>query len=232
MIPLTGKSQRVYHLSYKLDIPLGAAALGTLTPAFFLSKTNHAPALSELPSLSRNDVLKFDRSATYRWSPPAATASDVLMYSSVAMPGLLFINKEVRQERYVSLLYVETMLLTAGVTNLVKELAHRNRPYVYNEKVPDEMKTKKEAARSFFSGHTSWSASAMFFMAKVYSDLNPDSRLKPLVWTSAAVLPAATGLCRYLAGKHYPTDIIVGYAIGGAIGFLVPYLHSKIGAAP
>lgn len=230
LIPFTGKSQQVYHLSCKLDIPLGAAALGTLTPAFFLSKTNRAPTLDELPSLNRNDVWKFDRSATYRWSPRTATASDVLMYSSMAMPGLLFINKEVRQERYVSLLYVETMLLTAGVTNLVKELAHRYRPYVYNENVPDEKRTDKDAARSFFSGHTSLSASAMFFMATVYSDLNPDSRLKPLVWTSAAVLPAATGLLRYFAGKHYPTDIIVGYVVGGAIGFFVPYLHKKIGS--
>jgi len=232
LIPFTGKSQHVYDLSYKLDIPLGVAGIGALTYSFFLSKTNHAPKLEETPSLRRSDIRKFDRSATYRWSPPTATASDVLMYSSIAMPGLLFINREVRQERYVSLLYVETMALTAGITNLLKEITHRHRPYVYNENAPDEKKTEKDAARSFFSGHTSLSASSMFFMATVYSDLNPDSRLKPLVWTSAAVLPAATGLLRYFAGKHYPTDIIVGYIVGGAIGFFVPYLHKKIDSNP
>src|SRR4029079_10299737 len=131
-----------------------------------------------------------DRSATYRWSPKSATASDVLLITSVAMPGLLFINKNVRQEHYVSLLYAETMVLTLGVTNLVKEISHRTRPYAYNENVSTDTKTTKDARRSFFSGHTSLAASASFFMAKVYADLNPDSKLKPLVWTSSAVLPA------------------------------------------
>jgi len=232
IVPLTGWSQNIYHLSYKLDIPIGAAGLGTLTTSYLLSRKNTPPTAAELASLDRNNIWKFDRSATERWSPHSATASDVFMYSSIAMPGLLFINKNVRRERYVSLLYAETLLLTAGVTNLVKELSHRYRPFAYNDEVADEKKMEKDATRSFFSGHTSLSASASFFMATVYADLNPDSRLKPLVWTSAAVLPAVTGLLRYFAGKHYPTDIIAGYVVGGAIGFLVPYLHKKIDSKP
>ncbi|MEM9023429.1 MAG: phosphatase PAP2 family protein, partial [Bacteroidota bacterium] len=40
-------------------------------------------------------------------------------------------------------------------------------------------------------------------------------------------VPATTGLMRVLAGKHFPTDVITGYAVGGAIGFLVPHLHRK-----
>jgi membrane-associated phospholipid phosphatase len=47
------------------------------------------------------------------------------------------------------------------------------------------------------------------------------------MWTSAALIPAITGLCRYGAGKHFFTDILVGYAIGSAVGILVPQLHKR-----
>ncbi|MEZ4880043.1 MAG: phosphatase PAP2 family protein [Chitinophagales bacterium] len=45
------------------------------------------------------------------------------------------------------------------------------------------------------------------------------------MWTGAAIIPAITGLCRYGAGKHFFTDVIVGYAIGSAIGIGIPQLH-------
>lgn len=227
LVPQDAFSQNIYQLKYKTDIPIGVAGVGTLTSSFFLSRKSEPPTPQQIQALNRNNVWKFDRSATYRWSPGSATASDVFMYTSIAMPALLFINKNVRQERYVSLLYVETMALTAGITNLIKELTHRYRPYAYNETVSMEKKTEKDTRLSFFSGHTSLVASSSFFMAKVYADLNPNSNLKPLVWTSAALLPALVGFLRYCAGKHYPTDIIAGYATGAAVGFFVPYIHKK-----
>ena len=39
------------------------------------------------------------------------------------------------------------------------------------------------------------------------------------------MLPAVTGYLRFKAGKHFPTDIIVGYGVGATIGYLVPELH-------
>lgn len=227
LAPHSGFSQHIYQLKYKTDIPIGTVGVGALTASYILGRKSEAPTAQQIQALNRSDIWKFDRSATYRWSPKCATASDVFLYSAVVMPGLLLINKNVRQERYVSLLYLETMALTSGVTSLVKELTHRYRPYAYNEEVSMEKKTEKNTRLSFFSGHTSLVASSSFFMAKVYSDLNPDARLKPLVWTSAALLPAIVGVLRYCAGKHYPTDIIMGYATGAAIGFFVPYIHKK-----
>lgn len=231
-LPLEGFTQHVYLLKYKTDIPIGAAGIGTLTSSYIMGRRTAAPTPEQIQLLDKNDIWKFDRSATNHWSPQCATASDVFLYSSAVMPALLLINKNVRQERYVSLLYAETLGLTMGVTNLVKQLTDRYRPYAYNDAVSMERKTKKDSRISFFSGHTSLTASSSFFMAKVYSDLNPDSRLKPLVWTSAAVLPAIVGFLRYFAGKHYPTDIIVGYATGAAIGFFVPYIHKKMELRP
>lgn len=86
-------------------------------------------------------------------------------------------------------------------------------------------KLTKSARYSFFSGHTSSAAAMSFFTAKVFSDYFPDSKWKPLVWTMAATLPALTGYFRIKGGKHYPTDVIMGYTVGALIGFFVPYIH-------
>jgi len=227
--PFAGKSQHAYSLRYQVDLPIATIGLGTLTAAHFIDNKRIPPSPEQIQLLEKDDIWGFDRNAVNHWSPKCDKVSDILLYSSITMPGLLFINKNVRHERYTSLIYLETMMLSLGVTSLVKELSSRYRPFVYGESAGGEMKTSKDARRSFFSGHTSLAASASFFTAKVYSDLNPDSRLKPLVWTSAFVLPGAVGVLRYCAGKHYPSDIIVGYLTGAAIGYLVPQLHRKMG---
>ena len=40
---------------------------------------------------------------------------------------------------------------------------------------------------------------------------------------------ATTGYLRYAAGRHYPTDILVGAAMGAFVGYLVPSLHELEG---
>ncbi len=42
-----------------------------------------------------------------------------------------------------------------------------------------------------------------------------------------AGLPALTGYLRIRAGKHYPSDVLAGYALGALIGYAVPALHRK-----
>lgn len=70
-------------------------------------------------------------------------------------------------------------------------------------------------------------AASTFFMAKVYSDYFPDSKYKPVVWTLAATIPAVTGYLRVRGGRHYPTDVLAGYALGATIGILVPHWHRR-----
>ncbi len=103
----------------------------------------------------------------------------------------------------------------------------RTRPYVYNPSVPLDVKQDVDARYSFFSGHTAVTSSVSFFAAKVYADSHPDSKWKPVVWSAAVIVPAITGWARVEAGQHFPTDVITGYAVGAAIGFLVPQFHLK-----
>ena len=82
-----------------------------------------------------------------------------------------------------------------------------------------------DARKSFFSGHTSMTAANSFYAAKVYADMYPDSKWKPWVWTAAALLPAVTAQQRMAAGKHFFTDVLVGYGVGALIGWGIPQLH-------
>jgi hypothetical protein len=87
------------------------------------------------------------------------------------------------------------------------------------------MKLKRNVRTAFVSGHTSITACNTFFAAQVFSDFYPDSKWKPVIWSAAATIPAITGYLRVTAGKHFPTDVMAGYAMGTVIGILVPRLH-------
>lgn len=79
---------------------------------------------------------------------------------------------------------------------------------------------------SFFSGHTSWTAGASFFMAKVICDYHPELGSKKWpVYAAALIPPAFVGYHRYRGLKHFPTDIIFETAVGAAIGILNPHFH-------
>jgi len=69
-------------------------------------------------------------------------------------------------------------------------------------------------------------AGASFFMAKVYSDYHPELGTKKWILYGAALLPPTiVGYYRYKGLMHFPTDILLGTAIGATVGILVPHLH-------
>ena len=122
-------------------------------------------------------------------------------------------------------LLAETMLLNDGLTKVTKVIIRRNRPLTYNSEFADDSRQANDARQSFVSGHTSNTAALSFFTAKVFHDLYPDSRWRPYVWAGAATIPLVTGYARYRAGKHFPTDIVAGYALGATLGILIPQWH-------
>ena len=51
---------------------------------------------------------------------------------------------------------------------------------------------------------------------------------KPLAWTVLAfglTGSALIGASRIAAGGHFPSDVLVGYAVGAAVGIALPALH-------
>ena len=183
---------------------------------------------TEIFALDRATINSFDRKATFNFSSSARRGSDLLKYPSYAFSFLFLTHQKSRKDfRKIMALYGETLLVVGSLTSLTKRTFLRPRPLVFNESVPLADKQKNSARYSFFSGHASVSAANSIFAAKVFSDYFPDSKWKPVVWSLAVLVPVSTGYLRVRAGKHYPTDVITGVAIGGAIGYLIPHWHKK-----
>ncbi|BDS12645.1 phosphatase PAP2 family protein [Aureispira anguillae] len=215
-----------YRLSWAVDLPIATAALGMGVSYLVLDKQTAPLTTAYINSLDRTNVWAFDRAATYNWSRPIAIGSDVLLYTSCALPLALLGDSKIRKDYLkIGVLYLETFALTAAVTSLTKNLVKRPRPFVYNEAVDLQFKEERDAQYAFFSGHTSMTAAMCFMTAKVFQDYNKGSKAIPWIWAAAATVPAVTGILRQQAGKHFWTDVISGYLIGAAIGVLVPELH-------
>lgn len=223
-----GQQESPYNFNWKKDL-IYASGTGIVAAGGILARLQtRGLTPAQVNSLDPYTIPSFDRPAIDNWNPKAALASDILLYGSVTLPAFMMINKRARKDfLVVGFIYAETALLTLGVTELTKGLSKRARPYVYNPDVSMSRKTERDARLSFFSGHTSITTALCFTTAKIFSDYSDNPTHEALVWTAAALVPIATGHLRYQAGKHFPSDVIAGYFIGGAIGYLVPWLHRR-----
>ncbi len=185
---------------------------------------------NDISMLNVNDINAFDRYATRQSSANAQRVSDIFLTGVLVLPTIFLSNHHTRKDILPLItMSAEIALINVAFTSTVKKLVRRTRPLAYNTTFPFEEKQTSNARLSFFSGHTSHVASLSFMMAKVMTDYHPHANkvFKVGIWTFAATLPAITGYLRVRAGKHFPTDVIGGYAFGGLVGFLVPHFHKK-----
>tara|TARA_X000001036_G_scaffold158491_1_gene150405 strand:+ start:16527 stop:17339 length:813 start_codon:yes stop_codon:yes gene_type:complete len=221
-----GKNNSPYSFSKDLDMKIAGASGGLLLGSVLVDYVSLD--LEEIASLNSDDISDYDVRAIKNWDLNSIKMSDLLLYSSIAVPGLLLTDKIVRNDyRNFSLLWAESVFLTLGITNLTKVLVGRPRPYLYGNKAPEKYKIKEDNRKSFFSGHTSISAVSCFLMASMYDDYNPDSKFSSYLWVGAGLVPALTAYYRYDAGKHFPSDLVAGYIVGSAVGILIPKWHTK-----
>ena len=225
--------------TYPWDLDTGReAALLGVGAGFYLAgrlaADTAAPTAADQRDLDPAGLPVWDRSATRRWSPAASRASDILVGTLVAAPvGLMVTPPGAERGGRLALIYTETFLLTSGATYALKNLVNRPRPYAYNPdpRIPPELRRAPRAGRSFPSGHTAQAFAAMVFFAESFARLNPDSGARGWVWGGCLTAATATGVLRYVAGRHFPTDILAGAALGTAAGWLVPRLHEVEGQA-
>ena len=221
-------SSSPYELSLKKELPIYSIGLGLKLAGLHVMKKIEPLTVADIEVLVSTDINSFDRRTIENYSGKAQATSDILLFSSLAYPLTLMADERMRKDfAKIGMMATQALLLNTGVTTLTKGTVKRTRPYVYNPDVPIETKFAKTSRMSFFSGHTSTVSVMSFFTAKIYADYYPESNWKPVIWTIAATLPAATAYLRYKGGKHFPTDVIVGYGVGAAIGILVPHFHKK-----
>ena len=220
----TFSQSKTYELSWNTDGYLLGAAMTFSTMA--IAKKQQFLSTNDLRKLNRLDINSFDRQATYNYSTTANMWSDVFRDAIVLAPLSLMALKKARSEAgIIGLMFLETFAITTSSTLAVKTTVRRVRPLAYNEDFSLDEKLKASTTRSFFSGHTAHVSALSFFSAKVINDLYPNSKYKGLTWAGAITIPAFAGYLRFRAGKHFPSDIFVGYGIGAALGILIPQFH-------
>ncbi len=226
---------RVYKMNYWVDVPLTAVTIATHFWGMKLVDSKPILDSATILGLDALDINRFDRSATWQdaeFAPKARTLSDYGMAVSFMLPLFLLADGEIRQDwAPLALLYLETLSVVSNLFSWGAAIhVDRIRPLVYHPDVSWEDKTFIRNKNSFYSGHTSSSAAASFFTAKLICDYHPElGNKKYLVYSLALIPPLYTGFFRYKGMKHFPTDVLTGLVMGSLTGFLVPHLHKRTG---
>lgn len=208
----------------KESILIGSGSVLLLSSILLEKNLSITP--QEILLLKKDDINFIDRSAVNYYSKNLSLASDVLLITSVLLPTSFLVMNEAKNDlNEIGIMYLETLTLTYGITNLTKNIFQRFRPYAYNNSIEISEKIDSDTKKSFFSGHTSTSFASAVFFSSVFSELSSDEEAKTLVWIGSLSLASATGLLRYFSGKHFPTDILAGAVVGSFIGYTIPKLH-------
>ncbi len=221
-------AQTPYSLSLGYDVPIIVGSVGL---GYGITRLEHKlDGLSEefVNSRKPEQIWKFDRISTRNWRPKTAKISDQFLKGAIVLPFTLIAAKEIREDYATfATLGVQTFAVNGLLTLITKYTAKRVRPFVYNSdpRIPLPLKMSRKARSSFFSGHTSFTAAMTVLFAKGFTDTYPDSKANPYIWASAALIPTGVAFMRVHAGRHFITDVLVGFVVGSAVGFLVPQLH-------
>jgi len=222
------KKESPYQTDLLSDGIWVTASVGLNVLGYNLIQNKDPLTIEKLNSLSKDDVWAIDRWAAGNYSEQANSDSYIPFYASFILPLALLLNDNERSNAgQISVLFVETMATTGALFSITAGLVQKSRPLVYNTSIPVEDRVNSDEQRSFYAGHTAATAAATFFAAKVFSDFNPDSPLKPYVWGVAVAIPVSVGYFRITSGKHFLTDNLIGYAVGAATGILIPEFHKR-----
>lgn len=102
-------------------------------------------------------------------------------------------------------------------TQIIKIIANRPRPFVFDAAVQLLLLRHEEAFRSFPSGH------ATFFFALAVSVFVFNKKAGYWFVSGAFLI----SLSRVFAGVHYPSDILAGAILGAIVGWLIAKLFKR-----
>jgi len=220
------RAQSPYETNHSKEWVWAGTGLSLCIAGFIGARYVDPLSPTQISALDKNDVNSFDRNSMQPYRDDHA--GDSFLITSFALPLTLFARDDVRDDAgTVAAMWTEAVLWSEGLVFVTKSIAQRTRPYAYDPDAPMEKRTSRDARLSFFSGHTSMTATNSFFMARVFSDYSQDRNAEIAVWTGAVLFPALTGFFRVDSGHHFTTDVITGFVVGAAVGYLVPTLHRR-----
>ena len=171
------------------------------------------------------------------WPTPAhaARTADIMAFGAIpalSISSLLLssgLDGRIQNSGADLLLLAEAITLSSLANQFVKFSVGRARPFtvrnhhnMYKDRADDNL--------SFYSGHTN-----MVFAVVVSAGMIAHYRYydaEPYIWGIGIPAALFVAYTRVAAEKHYFTDVLIGAAIGSAIGFLVPWLHKNNNKSP
>ena len=178
-----------------------------------------------------------DRARIGRLDSRAVPASDLASAAVIAYPMVVAFASQPAGERTRgamrrSVIQLEAHLLAAAATRWLKRSIDRPRPYTY---VPASARPgdatydvrDDEAFVSMPSGHASASFCAAAFALTDHLLSRPRAPAIERIGVAfgGGLLAGTTAMLRVRAGKHFPSDVLVGGTIGVASGVTVPLAH-------
>jgi hypothetical protein len=214
---------------YKLNLPVDAAIVvpSTIWSIYAFPKIYSKESIDSniVKNLKKEDIPAFDRWAV-RSSDKASMQSDYLFYSAMPYPFLLLADKAIRKDALtVGALYWEAMAITGLLYTGGDYFIDRYRPETYDVDKDFGARQSGNEKNSFFAGHVALVATSTFFTASIYDEYHPASKFKWVLYGVAVAATGTTAYLRHVAGKHFPSDILVGAIVGVGSGMLVPRLH-------
>ncbi|MFN2438216.1 MAG: phosphatase PAP2 family protein, partial [Chitinophagaceae bacterium] len=218
----------VYKLKPAVDIPLTLISGGWSMYAFSKIYSKDQSTEATILALRKEDINGFDRWAADIYSKKAAKTSDLFFYGAMPLPIILLADKHIRKDALkIGFLYLEAMSVTGLLYTGSTYLTDRYRPLAYNPEVSIGERRGGGAKNSFFAGHVALVATSTFFTAKVFSDYHPQSKIRWVFYSVAIIATSGTAYLRHRGGKHFPSDILLGTAVGTLSGLLVPHFHKN-----
>ncbi|MEO5572396.1 MAG: phosphatase PAP2 family protein [Bacteroidia bacterium] len=222
------RNGKIYYFNPWVDIPVIAAGCAWSAFAFPKIYSKDPSTEAEISSLDKNDIPSFDRWAAGKSNKTADNTSDYFMYGSVFLPFTLLADNDIRHDAgRVGLLYLEAMSITGLLYSGSVYFVDRYRPETYNTTIPVGNQLSGNNKDSFIGGHPATVATTTFFTAKIYADYHPESNFKYVLYGVAVAATGTTVYLRHIAGKHFPSDLLLGTTVGTLSGILVPHFHKN-----
>ncbi len=231
--------------SKSLDIPLLSAAVGLVVIG---AATDPDLQIVPVEGLDPAEIhFDIDADALGKLDLGAGTTSDVLVSLLVLSPFILSSLSAPEGSRGRApldrvLLFAEAIGISDGVMLIAQNAVSRPRPYAYSSDADRPEEAHYDVARertfqSMPSGHSTsaWCAASFTMTDHLLTRPNASWKEQAAVGFTAGLLASSTSLLRVEAGQHFPTDVMMGAAIGMAGGVLVPMSHryfSSEGRAP
>jgi undecaprenyl-diphosphatase len=174
-----------------------------------------------------NEVNSFDRDTIQNHSDVADMIGTSLVVGSALIPvgldlAVLGVNKTALED---SVVLAEALSISGALVSIAKSAWPRPYPRTYaGSKVTDQTNYQ-----SFYSGHTAMAFTALSTTAMT---IGRRYNLYVVPWIITGLVGSTVAISMVASGWHFPSDVLVGAAIGTGTGIGVPAMHFRQSVRP